>query len=91
MRGTCARQQGLAHGKKEKPCQEQTQGNFSHTDQATDSGTLGKRGTGHPFEARGTDDPVIVFRDAFTAKVSSALRTSGYCLAFAMVKAALLD
>src|SRR5678815_1206811 len=45
---------------------------------------------GHFFQARGTDDPVIVLGDAFAAKEFAALRAARHCLAIRVVQAAAL-
>ena len=45
---------------------------------------------GHFFQARGTDDPIVVLRDALSAKEFAALRAARHSLAIRVVQAAAL-
>jgi len=87
---TWHRQQALAKEIKEDQQRGEADGQLHCAHQAHEAAALREGHPGQLLQARGANDPVIVFRDAFTAEELAAFRAARRGLTGGVVEAALV-
>ena len=91
MKGAWHREQALAKEVKEDHQRHQTREQLNGSHHTDEAGSLGEGHLGQLLQARGADDTIVVFRDAFAAVELGALGTPRCRLAERVIEAALVS
>ena len=76
---------------KEKPGRDQSQQELAEVKRARETAPFEERDARQFSQARGANDPVLMFGDALAAKILGALRAARDCFALGMVETALIS
>jgi hypothetical protein len=80
------REQDVTDPKIKEPCKKKGRRGKRDTAGDTPPRTVFRFFCGDFFETRGTQNPVVVFRDAFPAEMSLAFGAAGHCFARGMIQ-----
>jgi hypothetical protein len=90
MERTWQGEQDLADIVKRKPQDQNPQEKLGDSDESTETKPLDQRGLQQFPQTRGTEDPIFMLRDAFTAEAAATFWTPSHGLSKSMIEAALV-